>query len=288
MAVDVERTLAVLRDANGHLVGSYRAHTVGDLEARLGDEEAPPLLPDELRVRLARCSEVKAIMPGNQRSWTDLGTPAGLPWSYAVRPASAATPSPVMGKRRLIVADPVPPVALRLPALAPTAVEQTPETRVLRGSQANPAQVLAELPAADLIEFRVHGVSDVNLSEYTALVLSPDAHGSYLLTQKELRSLALPRRPVIILAACRGAQRTTRRPDSSELAGAFIRSGARAVFAAMTSIPDVDADAFFARVGAAIVAGAPPALALRDARSAWAGKGNAKGNTWIDRVLVFE
>jgi tetratricopeptide (TPR) repeat protein len=66
------------------------------------------------------------------------------------------------------------------------------------------------------------------------------------------------------------------------------RSGARAVFAAMTSIPDADADAFFARVGAAVISGSSPALALRDARSSWASKLNSRGNGWIDRVLVFE
>jgi cellulose synthase operon protein C len=286
LAVDVERTLTVLRETSGRMEGWLEIKTADQLEGRTRSGGAPRL-PPSLRSRLATCSEVKVIATAQQRWWTDLEIPGGLPWSYALRPASgAALPGPTdqADSYRLVIADPDPPAALGLPRLAPPSVESGPGTHLLAGREANPMRVLDELPRASFIDFRVHGVADAEISEHTALVLSADAEGRYLLTPNELRTINLPRRPVVILAACQSASRPTNHPDPSELAGGFVRAGARAVYATTTPVPDAEADAFFGRIRTALSAGRSPAAALRDARASWPNS----SNSWVSGVLAFE
>jgi tetratricopeptide (TPR) repeat protein len=285
VASDVDRSLAITRDAAGTVLGTYRAQPIDEIEPLRDAQEPPPVLPASLRRALASCREVKVVAPDSQRAWTAIGLPDTVPWVYTVRRAGPRPPAAADGSgERLIVANPEPPPALRLPPLAPTAVDEGASTRVLRGREANPARVLAELPRADFVEFRVHGVADPNLSEFTALMLSPDRDGRYMLTAREVGSLSLPRHPIVVLAACGAAARATQRPDASELAGAFVRAGARGVIAAMTSIPDAEADAFFATVRARMAGGRSVAVALNEARSAWP----EANRSWVSGVVVFE
>jgi hypothetical protein len=283
LAVDVERTLVVLGRADGVVTGWLKVSGPEELETSPILDEAPKL-PRDVAAQLTSCAEVKVIAPARQRWWTELGIPENLPWSYVLRsvPATPDDSQSGHGSKRLVVADPDMPAALGLPRLATPTVE--PGVRLLRGREANPTRVLSEMRDAGLIDFRVHGVADAEISEHTALVLSPDERGRYLLTPDDLRSVRFVHRPVVILASCGSALRPTTNPDSSELAGAFIRAGARAVFATATPVPDSEADAFFARVHEALTAGHSPAVALHDARRSWPNS----SSSWVSGVLAFE
>ena len=70
------------------------------------------------------------------------------------------------------------------------------------------------------------------------------------------------------------------------LAEAFLRSGASAVIASPDAVPDRGALPFFAAVRDRVVAGAEPAVALRDERTRRLAA--SPDETWVSSVVVFE
>jgi hypothetical protein len=186
-----------------------------------------------------------------------------------------------------VVSDARPPEGLVLPFLPAHSSPRTVDRTLvwLRGAEATPARALARLGEADAIELHVHGLLDPELSDAAALALSPDPDGEALLTTRRLAGLQLPRHPGVTLAACWSARslRTGRRTAS--LPSAFRAAGAAWVLAAAVPIGDAHAGEVFAAIEARIRAGAPPAVALREARQAAHG---APAEAWIDDVVLFE
>jgi hypothetical protein len=279
VALDDERMLVAARDEAGRSVGRLaRRRTVMPAPAEL--------VPAELRRRLAGCAElhVLALPPLNGRP--DL-LPPELAWSYgagAPPPAVTRAPPAAAPPRRLVVADVSPPPSLGLPALQPYSAPAGRADRILRGVDATPARVLAELPNADEIELDVHGFIDLGVSDASMLVLSADSQGRWALTATDLKKLHLSRAPLVILGACNAAQPAPSLHDAWSLPQAFVAAGARAVFGSAAPVPDVESARFFDDLQSRIHAGSQPAVALRDARL----EALRGAHDWVRDVMLFQ
>ena len=126
-------------------------------------------------------------------------------------------------------------------------------------------------------------MTDIAVADAALLALSPGADGNYALTAGHIRRLKFSRNPVVILAACDAADVDINYNPEWSLPVAFVKSGARAVFAASTKMPAEGARAFFQDLLAKLRDGARPAQALRDLRGAWRGRA-----AWVDDVLLFQ
>jgi hypothetical protein len=272
LSEDLNRAVLVARGAAGDVVGR------AGIDFRSAGPGATPVAAAELAV-LKGCADVAVIglSPFHGRSRL---LPPEMAWRHHTHGPAAAEP----GDERLVISDVAPPAGL--PMLPPW--QPGPDRgrfRHLRGPEANPGRVLAALPGADLIEFHVHGLVDASDASY--LALAPDERGRSTLTAAQVRALRLPRRPLVVLAACDSAANSREFPSYSgrwSLPTAFISAGARAVLAATTAIPDAGAQEFMGDVVARIERGVPAAHALRDVRMAWLGR----GQTWVNDVVLFE
>jgi cellulose synthase operon protein C len=288
VAVDLERALFLARGPAGAIDGRHlrQATAAQPVDFERASLDAPEI-PEALREHLAGCREIAVVTLARQRRWTRL-LGRDVVWSYAARPREAQAPvaqPPAAGWARLVVSDPRPPASLMLGRLAAVAAEPGPREVYLRALEATPGDVLARLPHVDLVELHVHGMVDADVSQHTALVLSPDARGDFLLSREELDGVKLPRGPVVVLAACETARLATRRPDASELATAFMRAGSRAVVATTGTIPDGQGERFFRDLRREIERGVPAARALRDVRLRW---GEGTGASWTDDVIAYD
>jgi cellulose synthase operon protein C len=118
------------------------------------------------------------------------------------------------------------------------------------------------------------------------VMLSPEADGRYALTSAAIRRRPLHGRPTVILAACQAAKVATYRHEAWSLPASFIAAGARAVIASSGVIDDAGAGELFDDVRARIERGSSPAIALRDARTAYLA--NHPTATWVRAVMVFQ
>lgn len=272
-----DRLLVVARDASGKL---WRR-----------DAPAPPLpvpdtvqlVPDDLRLALADCPVV-AVFARPPVQGTPRLLPPSIAWSYHLRgaPPSGETIAP----SSLIVSDVVqPPDLARLAPWSQADAPGGPPRIELSGSRATPAVVLEAAARATEIELDVHGIVDLNVSDASYLVLSPDADGKYALTAAEIAATRLHGAPLVILAACHAATVAPYLYEPWGLPLAFIRAGARAVLATPGVVEDAQAGAFFGAVRARVRAGQPPAAALRDERMAWI---RNSPESWVRDVMVFE
>jgi hypothetical protein len=275
-AVDDERTLVVARDAEGRLHGHYDASRTRPLEG------VEALVPHELLASLRACEQVSVVARPPLHGRVGL-LPPDVAWSYIL-------PRPEMGaartgaERRLVVADVEPPPGLALAPLAPW-TSAAPGDTLLTGAMATPGRVLEAMTSATQVEIHAHGLINLDVSDASLLVLSPEADGRYALTAADLRERRLQGAPLVILAACRAAHTAPSYHEPFSLPVAFLTAGARAVLAATVDVPDAQAGPFFEAVQRRIRAGQPVARALRDERVAWLQK---SGSDWVKAVLAFE
>lgn len=273
-----ERSVVVVRGADGQDRAAY--------EPRRPPRPDPPAVSAELARGLSGCAHVQvmaqAALQGRPRV-----LPATLPWSYATGARRGDSPQgqAPAGRQALVVTDVTPPPDLHLPALSARAPEPTPSTRMLAGPTATPAQVLAAMRDAGEIQFHTHALVDMGISDASYLVLSPEPDGRHALTAEAIRGAELRGRPIVVLAACHSAQGARYQHAPWSLPHAFLSVGARAVFAAGTAIPDLDAGPFFTRVLERVRAGADPAVALRDERMAALA---SNPSSWAADVILFE
>lgn len=155
----------------------------------------------------------------------------------------------------------------------------------LKGAEATPGRVLAEMEEATDIEIHTHGLMSSSVSGTSLLVLSPETDGRYTLSEKDVRRLHLKGAPWVLLVACRAAALTPNRSVSVGLPAAFIEAGARAVLASNVDIPN-SADSFFSAVRERVRRGEVPSVALRHEREQWLSK-NPEAE-WVNHVLLFE
>jgi hypothetical protein len=272
VALDDQREIAVARDATGAVLVHYD-------EARTSTGLDPAsFVPAEITAKLAACPVVDVLARPPIH-----GTPRLLPdaiaWRYR---AARARPVGPAGDREVVIADVLPPPTLGLPRLASWGAAQGEQ---LTGPAATPDHVLAAIGDAGIATIHAHGLVDLGRADGSFLALSPDDRGRYALTASDVRAATFHTSPLVILAACRASQAAPVLHASWSLPVAFIHAGARAVIASASQIPDADAPAFFDEVRAAVKAGAPVAVAVRDARMHWLAR--HRGD-WVRDVIVFE
>jgi cellulose synthase operon protein C len=280
-AVEAERTVTVVRGPDGQVRGRYDAsRTVPLLDDLTG------LVPADQVELLRDCARVAVLAAPPLDSRAGI-LPPDLAWSYRVGTGTPAT-SPAKPPLHVVVSDVEPPATLRLARL-PSAqdVDLAGAQRLLRikGAQATPERVMESMTEATDIDIQAHGVVDRALSDATVIALSPQQDGRYALTAEDLRRHHLNGAPLVTLGACSAARLAPILHQTSSLPQAFVASGARAVFAATTDIPN-DAGAFFRSVRERIQSGVEPSQALRAERLEWHRK--QPGMNWVDKVLLYQ
>jgi hypothetical protein len=280
--------LAVSQDTRrGTVVARVDDRVIGHWGDPVQASAPEKVLPPQIRSALAGCPEVGVLALSPFRGRAGL-LPPQLAWRHLTG-AERSTGRPWVPARHVVVSDIVAAPELRLPALEPWVAP--PGARIdrhLRGADATPAAVLAELQSADLIELHVHGVADFDASDAPYLVLSPGPDGNSRLSAEDVRAVTLGTRPLVVLAACDTSRNSPYHPSYSGnlgLPAALLERGARAVLAADRPLPDHEASLFVAEVLDRIQKGASGAVALRDTRMAWLKTGQAD---WADQIVVFE
>ncbi len=280
LAVEDGRLASIARGPDGRIVGRF--------EAGLTTAVPPPssLVSQEQRTALASCDHVDVFARPPLH-----GTPglldATIAWSYRMGHPLATAGATATAPKRLVVADIEAPAHLGLPRLSTWAGPDegvVPRT-LLRGADATPSRVLAEMQDASEIELHAHGLVDLGRDDASFVVLSPETDERFALSAGDLRGTRLRGSPVVILAACRAAQVAPYLHEPWSLPLAFVSAGARAVLASPSPIGDADAGRFFDAVRARIRAGARASVALRDERASWLAR---NPQSWARDVLVFE
>ncbi|HET7506411.1 MAG TPA: CHAT domain-containing protein [Kofleriaceae bacterium] len=271
------RAVVVVRGADGVDHASYS-------ETRRPRDGAPSVAP-ELAHHLEGCAHVQVMSQADLQGVPRL-LPDHLAWSYATGTHRDAPPgAPPVVPQPLVISNVTPPAHLQLPALVPHAPDPGIAVRTLSGAAATPASVLIAMRDASEIQFHTHALVDMGVSDSSYLALSPAPDGKYALTAEAIRGLELRARPIVVLAACRSAQGARYQHVPWSLPHAFLSAGARAVLAAGSAIPDLDAGPVFDRVMARVRRGADPAAALRDERLATLDSNPA---SWVANVILFE
>ncbi|HSS00092.1 MAG TPA: CHAT domain-containing protein [Kofleriaceae bacterium] len=267
------RSAVVVRDAAGH------DRAPPDLDRR--PSSAPPKVPDDLARGLSSCARVTVMAPAALQGRPRV-LPPELAWSYATGPH--AVPSTAAEERRaLVVKDVKPPADLGLAVLDPLAPDDQPAT-TLSGVDATPTRVALAMTDVNEIHFHTHALTNPAISDAAFLALSPEPRGDeYALTAEAVSKLKLQAHPLVVLAACNSAQGAHYEHAPLSLPAAFIFSGARAVFATTTDIPDRNSGQFFARVLERVRHGADPAAALRDQRIE-----SMAAQPWVADVILFD
>jgi len=281
LAEDTERSLLAVRGAAGQLLGYFEGARRARLPAHLGG-----FVPEEALEALQDCETVEAYARPPLHGRAGL-LPARFAWSYRTRPGPSVQ-APSRRAIHLVVKD----VALsaertsELGQLNPwrAAFADGEEQRLLEGSEATPSRVLAAMRDATEIDLVSHGIISHSSGE-TYLVLAPEA-GRDELSASRILSQRLEGAPLVVLAACHGAQTAPVLHQPRSFPSAFIQAGARAVLAATDAIPDQEAGAFFQAVRERIQQGTAPAAALRDERLKWLEKREVRN--WVDGVLLFD
>lgn len=283
---DTERMLVVIRDSEGRMLGHYdSSRSTPFPPARLDG-----VVPAEAVSALRSCPMVVVIARPPLVGRAGL-LPADIAWSYRTEGSDAAVKSPSGGTHLMVQNISLSPRrarTLKKPRdWKPIVISQ--EINVsLEGAEATPSAVLRSMEDASEIDIVAHGLIDP-ASDEAFLVLSPDGEEDTLSASRLARQGSLPHRPLVVLAACNAAHTASALYEARSLPAAFIRAGARAVFAATVEIPDQDAPRFFAAVRARIRAGAPAAVALRDERTEWLkNQKNEKVINWLDGILLFD
>jgi len=259
------------------------------------------LVSAEVRDALRGCPEVEVLARPPAQGLPEL-LPIETAWSFRVDAGAGSTPTrptahsatqpipPASGPaplpaRRVVIANAEPPAALRIARLSPWRSAEPPQV-LLEGKAATPSRALAEMGEATFVEIHAHGKVEASGTDASFVMLSPDPDGRYALTAAAIRQRPLRGRPTVILAACQAAKLATYRHEAWSLPASFIAAGARAVIASSGVIDDAGAGELFDDVRARIERGSSPAVALRDARTAYLA--NHPAATWARAVMVFQ
>jgi cellulose synthase operon protein C len=131
-------------------------------------------LPPDIRAAIASCSDVAVVAEPAFHGQSRLLDPA-LAWSFR---EGTGLPGRVTAgfAHHVVVSDVEPPADLKLPRLPPWAAPTQPTVhRHLTGAAATPANVLAALEYADLVQFQV--IDALRKGQHQ---LSSDAGAKYL------------------------------------------------------------------------------------------------------------
>ena len=269
MASDSVRSVAIVVAADGRVDGAF-----------VDDRDGAGAVPPVFHAALAGCADV-AVLATAPWLGRDLGLPPALPWWFVLGPTPAPRAAP---PRRVIVADTRPPAWLELPPVG-VAIAATAGTdaQVVRGAAATIAGVAHAATAATVLEIHAHTARTAG-SDAPALALT-DGPDGWAATAELVRGWRLAAAPVVLLAECDAAATARYEQITWGLPAAFVAAGARAVVAADGAIPDREAGAVFAALGAAAAAGVAMPRAVAELRAA---KLAADPTSWVRRLVVFQ
>lgn len=238
------------------------------LPAALSSARTPRLvfLPD---AALYRVPFAALPLGEGDRVVVDAFVPQAAPSLTMLKEAAAPARVP---RRGLLVASGDAQPREGLAAIPGTGVEvqsltsMYPSATVLQDAAATVSAVLAALPAADLVHFAGHVVTDAVVASRSRLLLSTATEPSTL-TFADLRSLHLPRGATIVLSACDGARgRVFTGEGVVGLPFVFLANGASSVMAALWPIDDAAPVTFWTDVHARLRSGVPPSQALAESQ----------------------
>lgn len=195
----------------------------------------------------------------------------------------AAQPATIGPKQRsvLIVGNPAPDPELKLSMLPSVEREVAAvraiyrPARVLFGPDATKARFTKEAPAYDVIHFGGHGVSDEE-SLTASLLFARSGSDPGRMYMTDIARLPLVRAPLVVLAACgtlRG--RAAGMEGMPSLARSFLAAGASTVVGTLWNLGDDQSRALMTSFHRQIIAGEPPAAALRSAQLEAIARGGA-------------
>jgi hypothetical protein len=279
-AQEGQSAIAVV-DARGEISGQFVSSMASP------EVDVSRLIPSTVIERLRACDRVvvlaRAPVLGAARLF-----PPEIAWSYLLKGSGAQAVSRAAPRdHRVVVANPVPPPELKLPALAAYPEEPgDPAVLLLRGQAATPTRVLQAMRDASVIEFHTHGFVANDVSESSYLVLSPEADRQYAMTPGDISQVKLEASPLVILGACHAATSSRSLEGGIGLAEAFLRAGARSVIASPDAVQDLTANSFLAAIRERVARGADPAIAVRDERVRHLSV--SPHDAWVFGVVVFE
>src|SRR5207244_2666211 len=130
------------------------------------------------------------------------------------------------------------------------------------GEDATPARVVDAMTWVTEARLHGHGVMDRAISDAAYIALSPDREGRHALTAGDVGRARLMGRPEVVLIACRTSRAAPYLDEALSLPVAFLKAGARVVFAAASDIPNDEAPRFFEPLLGRLRTGQSPAEAL--------------------------
>jgi CHAT domain-containing protein len=136
------------------------------------------------------------------------------------------------------------PGLVRLPAAAEEVfaiAKLYDESACLTATDATAARLTAGLRRANVIHIAAHSVRNATDALLSGFVLATSARASALLTVRDIASLSLPLRPVVVLAGCQTGRKADGASDLQSLAAAFVVSGSSSVIGSLWDIDDADA-----------------------------------------------
>jgi len=276
VTVDDERTLAIVRDADGEVRGEYDNRRKSQLK------DAAGLVSAALVSALRGCKSVDVVARTPLQGMPGM-LPPDLAWGYLT---GVVREGPALSPKRLVVTSARPPKELGLAPLVPYLLPpDSPPAELLQEDEATPKRVLEDMTTATEIEVHGHGVMDGAISDAAYVALSPDREGRFALTATDVRKANLKGRPVVVVIACQTSRAAPYLHEALSLPVAFIQAGSRVVFAAASNIPNDEASRFFEPLLGRLRGGQKPAVALKEARAAWKASGGR--SEWVDDVLLF-
>ncbi|MEQ9500222.1 MAG: CHAT domain-containing protein [Deltaproteobacteria bacterium] len=260
-AADDQRTLVVGRDEQGNFFGHYERKGLDSIL----DLDASAFVPRSIQARLARCAFVEVFAHPPLAGAPNL-LPETIAWAYRLGPRQGEIAN--QSGTRLVVSNAIlSPTSdgplQRLPSLT---LQNRDAAVHLQREAATPTRVLAAMRHAGEIEFYTHGYLNLGSSEASMLALSRDVDGRDALTAHDIEQQQLEGRPVVFLGACKASLAALAHHATFGLPAAFLKAGARAVFASPETIPADEAAEVFGEIRRAIRGGAQPGEALRSVR----------------------
>lgn len=160
------------------------------------------------------------------------------------------------------------PTLPRLPGAAEEAAEVAglyAGSELLRFERATPEAVVEAAAAHRILHLSGHALLAPGSPWNHRLVLAPGARGGSLVA-REIAALILPEIELVVLSACRTLPGGPERESFHGLAAAFLAAGAPVVVSSLWEIEDRAARSLMNRFHRALVEGAAPADALRQAQ----------------------
>ncbi|HEV7240017.1 MAG TPA: CHAT domain-containing protein [Thermoanaerobaculia bacterium] len=141
-----------------------------------------------------------------------------------------------------------------------------PSRALLVRGDATKQRVVSALAYCDVAHFAVHAAVSLNDVTPPHLLLSESSDDDGRLSASEVAELRLGGVRTVVLAACRTAVATPRRPETRSLVDAFLTAGAGSVIGALWEIDDGITREMSVEIHRVLRSGETPAAALRAAQ----------------------